>query len=56
VVLRHILNEFQPGERYSEKQVNAIVKRFHDDTASIRRYLVDLNWLKRESGIYWRAE
>jgi DNA-binding transcriptional ArsR family regulator len=56
VILRHILNEFQPGERYSEKQVNAIVKRFHDDTASIRRYLVDLNWLKRESGIYWRAE
>jgi DNA-binding transcriptional ArsR family regulator len=56
VILRHILNEFQPGERYSEKQVNGIIKRFHDDTASIRRYLVDLGWLKRESGIYWRVE
>jgi len=56
VVLRHILNEFQSGERYSEKQVNGIIKRFHDDTASILRYLVDLGWLKRESGVYWRAE
>jgi len=56
VVLRYILAEFQSGERYSEKQVNAIVKRFHDDTASIRRAMVDNGWLKRKAGIYWRAE
>jgi len=56
VVLRHILNEFQPGERYNEKQVNSIIKRFHDDTASIRRAMVDNGWLKRESGVYWRVE
>lgn len=56
VVLRYLLNQFQPGERYSEKQVNAIIKRFHDDTASIRRAMVDNRWLKRESGIYWRVE
>ena len=56
VVLRHILTEFKPGERYSEKQVNAIIKRFHDDTATLRRALVDYGWLKRESGVYWRAE
>ena len=56
VVLRHILAEFQPGERYSEKQVNAIVRRFHDDTASIRRAMVDNGWLKREAGVYWREK
>lgn len=56
VVLRHILRQFQPGQRYSEKDVNAIIKRFHDDTASIRRAMVDNGWLKRESGVYWRAE
>ena len=49
VVLRYLLAEFQPGERYSEKQVNAIIKRFHDDTATLRRGLVDLGWLKREA-------
>jgi hypothetical protein len=56
VVLRYILNEFQPGERYSEKQVNSIIKRFHDDTASIRRAMVDNGWLKREGGVYWQVE
>jgi len=56
VVLHRLLAEFQVGERYSEKQVNAILKRFHDDTATLRRGLVDLGWLKREAGIYWREE
>ena len=56
VVLRRILAEFQVGERYSEKQVNAIVKHFHDDTATLRRGLVDLGWLKREASVYWREE
>jgi DNA-binding transcriptional ArsR family regulator len=56
VVLRHILGQFQPGQRYSEKEVNTIIKRFHDDTASIRRAMVDNGWLKRESGVYWRVE
>jgi hypothetical protein len=56
VVLRRLLAEFQVGERYSEKQVNAIIKRFHDDTATLRRGLVDLGWLKRQAGIYWREE
>ena len=55
-VLRRLLAEFQVGERYSEKQVNAILKRFHDDTATLRRGLVDLGWLKRQAGIYWREE
>ena len=56
VVLRRLLAEFQMGERYSEKQVNAIIKRFHDDTATLRRGLVDLGWLRRQAGIYWREE
>lgn len=56
VVLRHILGQFLPGERYSEKQVNSIIKRFQEDTASIRRAMVDNGWLKRESGVYWRTD
>ena len=56
VILRHILNEFQPGESYSEKQVNGIVKRFHEDTATLRRELIGYGWLKREGGVYWRAD
>lgn len=55
VVLRYVLENFKSSERYSEKQVNEILRRFYDDTASLRRYLVDNQMLRREQGIYWRT-
>lgn len=55
VVLERIAIEFEPGVRYDEKTVNAIVSRFHDDHAAIRRYLVAEGFLDREHGEYWRS-
>jgi DNA-binding HxlR family transcriptional regulator len=55
VVLRHILNEFKPGVRYTEKQVNDILKRYHDDTATLRRELIAYRLMNRESGEYWKT-
>ena len=55
-VLRRIATDFQPGKRYSEKQVNTIIGQFHEDTATLRRELIGYGWLKREGGMYWRAE
>lgn len=55
VVLRYVLENFKPGERYPEKQVNEILRQFYDDPASLRRYLVDNQMLQREQGIYWRT-
>ena len=54
VVLRHLVQAFQPGERYSEKQVNEILRRYHLDTAALRRYMVDNKLLERSEGVYWR--
>lgn len=56
VVLRHILDEFKPGEHYSEKQVNQILARFHDDTATLRRELISYRMMKRAEGEYWRND
>ncbi len=55
VVLERIAIEFEPGVRYDEKTVNAIVGRFFNDPAAIRRYLVDGGFLARERGEYWRT-
>lgn len=55
VILRYVLPRFASGERYSEKQVNEILRSFFEDTASLRRYLVDHKMLERDKGIYWRA-
>jgi len=54
VILRHLVQAFQPGERYSEKQVNETLRRYHIDTAALRRYMVDNQLLQRSEGIYWR--
>jgi DNA-binding HxlR family transcriptional regulator len=54
VVLRHILNDFQPEVRYTEKQVNEILARFHDDTATLRREMIAYKMMGRAEGEYWR--
>ncbi len=54
VVLERLAQEFEPGARYPEREVNGILRRFHDDTAMLRRYLVDEALLDRADGEYWR--
>ncbi|MBV9410576.1 MAG: DUF2087 domain-containing protein [Acidimicrobiia bacterium] len=55
VVLDVLAQEFEPGERYPERQVNRVLRKWHDDTAALRRYLVDDGFLDREAGEYWRS-
>ncbi len=55
VALDHLSQRFEPGRHYSEKQVNAVLARVHDDTAALRRYLVDEGFMDREHGEYWRS-
>jgi hypothetical protein len=55
VVLDRLAQEFEVGSRYTERQVNAILRRFHEDVASLRRYLVDEGFLDRDVGEYWRS-
>lgn len=58
IILRHLAKEFSPGVRYSEKEVNQILSRFHEDTASLRRELVGFKIMAREGGggEYWRID
>ena len=50
----HILKAFEYDRRYTEKEVNEILKRFHEDYASIRRDMIIFKYMTRENGIYWR--
>jgi hypothetical protein len=52
-VLRHILKAFEPGRRYPEKEVVAILERYHKDTATLRREMIGYDMLHREHGEYW---
>ena len=55
IVLEHIAAVFEPGVKYPEKEVNAILRAWNDDHAALRRYLVDETLLERGDGLYWRA-
>ena len=55
VVLRWLAERFEHDRKYSEKEVNAIIKRHHEDSAWLRRELVDGRLMRREGGLYWRV-
>jgi predicted transcriptional regulator len=56
-ILRYVVKAFDAGKRYSEKQVNEILVRYHEDTATLRRELVGFGLMQREGGggEYWRV-
>ena len=55
VILELVVQDFEPGRRYSEAMVNLICGRWYADTAALRRYLVDDDLLDRADGEYWRS-
>jgi DNA-binding transcriptional ArsR family regulator len=58
VLVRHVLPAFTHGVRYSEKRVNEILLKFSDDSARLRRWLVEFGFMAREGGggKYWRID
>jgi hypothetical protein len=46
-VLRYLAQEFEPDQKYPEKQVNIMLARRYPDAATLRRYLVDNGFLAR---------
>ena len=58
IILNFIVDAFSFDANYTEKEVNTILRRFHLDTAALRRYLVDYALMARESDgtRYWRVK
>jgi ArsR family transcriptional regulator, arsenate/arsenite/antimonite-responsive transcriptional repressor len=52
-VIEVLARSFEWGRLYDEKEVNAILKTFHDDVASLRREFIDQRIMMRENGRYW---
>ena len=55
LLLDLLAQEFEPGVHYVEREVNDVLRRYNPDTAALRRYLVDEEFMEREAGEYWRA-
>jgi predicted transcriptional regulator len=54
-ILRYVVRAFEPGKRYTEKEVSEILGQFNKDTAVLRRGLVDYQMMAREpdGSAYW---
>ena len=49
-----LVDRFELGRRYAERDVNDLLAGDAPDPATLRRLLVDEGYLERERGIYWR--
>lgn len=58
-VLEHVAQSFEPGRRYPEVDVNAVLRAWCEggeaDHVALRRYLIDAGLLSRDAGLYWRS-
>jgi hypothetical protein len=55
VVLKWLARRLAVDSRYSEAEVNAVLKRYYSDAATLRRELVGYRMLERSKGIYRRT-
>ena len=55
IILQYLLQKFQHNKKYTEAEVNEIIKQMHEDYASLRRYLIQYGFMARENNgsIYW---
>jgi len=59
VVIKWLSKKFKFDKKYSEKEVNEIIKQNHsfDDIALLRRELISKKFLvrKKDGSIYWKS-
>lgn len=55
VILSKIIEQFKHGKEYSEKEVNEILLSIYEDFVTIRRYLIEYGFMRRnkECTKYW---
>jgi len=55
VILKTVINQFEKGRKYTNKEVDEILKQIYGDYATIRRHLVDYGFMERTSDCkeYW---
>ncbi len=55
VILRKIAAQFDKGIKYTENEINSILKPIYEDYATIRRYLIEYGFMERTKNCkeYW---
>lgn len=58
IILKYLIDFFEFDRNYTEKEINTILRKYNEDTAGLRRDLIDARMLARESdgSRYWRVK
>lgn len=58
VILNYLVAFFEFDRDYTEREVNEVIRRFHADTAGLRRDLIEAGLLARisDGSRYWRVK
>ncbi|NRF90477.1 metalloregulator ArsR/SmtB family transcription factor [Paenibacillus frigoriresistens] len=52
IVLEHLVEQLEQGRTYTEKELNAFIKNYHPDFATIRREFIMHQFMFRDNEIY----
>lgn len=52
IVLERLVSQLEKGRKYTEKELNEFISRFHEDFATIRREFIMHQFMYRENEIY----
>lgn len=57
VILRYLVEQFDVGRNYTEKEVNQVISVLNEDVSGLRRDLISVGYLarKRDGSAYWRV-
>ncbi|MDW0112005.1 DUF2087 domain-containing protein [Sporosarcina saromensis] len=55
IIAQELIKRFQVGKEYQEVEINRILKEVYPDFATIRRYFIDYEFMKRsdDGKVYW---
>jgi hypothetical protein len=54
ILLKWLVQKFEIDRDYPELELNAILKTYHEDSATLRREFIGYNLMTRTNGIYRR--
>lgn len=54
VILEYLVEQLEAGKEYPEQDINAFIKRYHADYATIRREFIIHQYMSRDHEIYIR--
>ena len=53
IVIAKIVEQFESGREYVEKEVNEIISPIHEDYCTIRREMIAFGIMARDREAYW---